>query len=330
MRVWSRLAPVLALSAGLGLGAVDHLSRGVAHARGGATPVPPSPRASLGRPAPAPDAPSPAPGLGAPFRGGRVIDGSTPHRLILFTFDDGPDHHHTPRLLDALDQEGVKAVFFLTARRIEGTTRRQRQQAEIAREIVRRGHLVGSHTLDHLQLPTLNNVEVRAQIRDAERIFERVLGGRPWLLRPPGGARSARVDGLIAERGYTTMMWNLGSGDVQVETPEAVLETWQRVFDRREREEGDGGGIVLLHDIHERSVEAFQLILDDLRARNCRLLSRGEELYDVVDDPAPFFVPRADGDPATAPAGPALPAPEWIAARQAQLRVETRRRCAPR
>lgn len=271
-----------------------------------------------------------APGLGDAFRGGRVIQGATPHRMLLFTFDDGPDVHHTPALLDSLDDEGVKAVFFLTASRMAGQTTRQRRQAQIAREIVRRGHLVGSHTLDHLELPTLGKPELRRQIRAAEDIFVEVLGGRPWLLRPPGGGRSRRVDRMIEARGYTQVLWNLGSGDVQVETPEQVLDTWRRVFDRREREDGDGGGIVLLHDIHERSVEAFTLILEDIRRRNCRLLARKEELYDVVDDLGVFFEPRSPGDPPGLEARPALPDPAVLRTRQRRLRRETRARCRAR
>lgn len=269
-----------------------------------------------------------APGLAPDLARGRVVTGATPHRLVLFTFDDGPDVWNTTRLLDSLDREGVKAVFFLTASRLLGTSRRQRRQIQVAREIVRRGHSVGSHTLDHEQLPTLSTPEVLRQVREAEDVFVRVLGARPWLLRPPGGARSTRVDEIIEDRGYTMVLWNLGAGDVQVETPEDVLDTWRRVFDRRERERGDGGGIVLLHDLHDRSVEAFSLILDDLRRRNCRLLEKDEELYDVVDDLALFFEPRWPGDPPGAHARPAMPDPEVLRARQRRLREATRARCA--
>lgn len=261
-----------------------------------------------------------------PLRDGKIITGRTPHRLILFTFDDGPDPRYTPRLLDRLDALDVKAVFFLTASRMAGNNPWERRNQEIAREIVRRGHIVGNHTLDHAQLPLLDDAAALAQVDAAEAIFERVLGGRTWLFRPPGGARSARIDRLIAERGYTQMIWNLGTGDFQVRSADDVMRVWLRVLERREREHGDRGGIVLMHDTHEWSVDAFPRMVNYLRERNCELLEQGEELYDIVDDPALFFAPRAGANPSDE-APVATPSRTILAERQRALREETARRC---
>jgi peptidoglycan/xylan/chitin deacetylase (PgdA/CDA1 family) len=266
-------------------------------------------------------------GLGEAYRDGAIITGATPHRLILFTFDDGPDRRTTPLLLDRLDEAGVRAVFFLVASRIAGTTPLERQEAAIAREIVRRGHLVGNHTRDHAQLPLLDEEHALEQIVSAEQIFERALGARPWLFRPPFGAHSQRIDGLLAERGYTTLLWNLGSGDFQVRSADEVFDTWLKVFERRELETGDRGGVILLHDTYAWSVDAFERIVSYLRARNCALLASGEELYDFVDDPAFFFVPRADAPPDTL-APPALLDQETLDARQALLRESESMRCS--
>jgi peptidoglycan/xylan/chitin deacetylase (PgdA/CDA1 family) len=258
---------------------------------------------------------------------GRIVEGGTPQRLILFSFDDGPDRRSTPLLLDRLDAVGIKAVFFLTADRIIGRSPAEREQAALAREIVARGHLVGSHTVDHLQLPLLDDEAAIAQIVGAEEIFERVLGFRPSLIRPPYGARSPRIDALLAERGYTTVLWNLGAGDFQVKTAGEVLDTFRRVLERREREQDEHGGIVLLHDTYSWSVDAFQLIYAELRARNCKLLERGEELYDIVNDFSFFFEPRAGAAPGTLAAPARLPQAVFDE-RQARLRQETAQRCS--
>jgi len=265
--------------------------------------------------------------LGARTAAGLTIHGSTPHRLILFTFDDGPERSTTPELLDRLDAAGTRAVFFMAGHRIRGENNRQREQQEIARDAVRRGHIVASHTVDHFALTSLGGESLRRQIEDNERIFEDVFGGRPWLFRPPFGLHSSRVDAYLADRGYTIVMWNLGTGDYQVNTAAEVLETWRRVFARREQQEGERGGIILLHDTHAWSVEAFTLIHRDLMARNCDLLATGEELFDVVDDVSLFFVPRGAAD-TDQPAPPAVLPPEILAARQARVREATRARCA--
>ncbi len=264
--------------------------------------------------------------LGHGLSDGMVITGATTQRMILFTFDDGPDLGTTPLLLDRLDAAGVKAVFFLIANRIAERTPRERRQAEVAHEIVRRGHMVAGHTFDHAQLPLLDNDTALAELVQSEEVFTRVFGGRPALIRPPGGARSPRIDRLLAERAYTTVLWNLGAGDFQVRTASDVYLTWRRVLKRIERDGGNRGGIIMLHDTYPWSVDAFELIYSDLMERNCRLLKRGEELFDIVDDPSVFFVPRGGAAPGTE-APPAARDPDFFRARQERLKAETARRC---
>jgi peptidoglycan/xylan/chitin deacetylase (PgdA/CDA1 family) len=283
--------------------------------------LPPAPP----RPVPEPLLPAPLQPVGERLRDGRVITGRTAHRLILFTFDDGPELTETPRLLDLLEQHGAKAVFFLTASRLQGRSDGARQARAIAREIARRGHLVGNHTVDHVQLPLQDDAGVARQVQGAEATFVEVLGERTWLLRPPGGARSPRVDRLLASWGYTQILWNLGTGDTQVFDADEIFRTWRRVLARRERESGDRGGIVLLHDLHRWSVDAFVRIAEHLEAENCRLLEEGEELWEILDDPSVFFRPRRVGPSQEAPV--VRFTPEELEARQAPLRARTRLRC---
>ena len=307
---------------------------GVVHAAANLHQPAPAPRSAaaadllLDAPAPEPLDPGPS-GLDrqTQFFGGRIIEGSTPHRLIFFTFDDGPDIRTTPLLLDRLDAVGVKAAFFLTASRIAERNGLERTQAGVAREIARRGHLIGNHTLDHRLLPALDDSEVEEQVVGAEDLFQRVLGFRPVLLRPPGGGHSPRIDALLAQRGYTTVLWNIGGGDFQVTSAREVFDTFVRVLAWRERQSGDRGGIVLLHDTYSWSVDAFQLIWAELWNRNCRFLAQGEELYDIVPDLSFFFEARAGAGP-DAVASPARLSPELLAKRQRALREEAKERCS--
>jgi peptidoglycan/xylan/chitin deacetylase (PgdA/CDA1 family) len=265
-------------------------------------------------------------GFASELKNGRIIRGATPNRMILFTFDDGPDRATTPKLLDKLDAAGVRAVFFLTGSNLRGTNVAERKNQKIARETIARGHWVASHGMNHRQLPLLSDAEVTIEVVEVEQVFQRVLGQRPWLIRPPGGAHSARVDRLLANRGYTTVLWNLGAGDFQVNKAEDVHATWRAVMERREAQ-GERGGIILLHDTYAWSVDAFQLIVNDLLARNCELLAKGEELFDFVDDPALFFQVRDAGNP-SGEASPAVMPSELLEKRQARLREETAQRCS--
>lgn len=282
-----------------------------------ATPVP--------TPAPEPEvAPTPPVAAGD----GVITTGASAHRLILFTFDDGPNLRYTEPLLDALDLADIRAVFFVTTRRFVGNLPHERQSAELVREIVRRGHIIGTHTMDHIQLPLVSNDDMRVQVDESADLIEGITGVRPIWVRPPGGSRSARVDGYLARTGFTQMLWNLGTGDFQVRSSDDVLTTFRRVLERREAEAGERGGIVLLHDIHAWSVEAFPRIVAYLDQRNCELLEQGEELFDFVDDPALFYRQRGPNEDASTVA-PLLALDEGVLeVRQARARIRAEARCA--
>ncbi len=250
---------------------------------------------------------------GLRFPGGLTIRGGTKHRALLFTFDDGPSRRTTPRLLDILDDLGITAVFFVKTESFGNGNPWEREHAEIVREIVRRGHMVGNHTETHRQLPLLRNAEIWAELAVSERKIRRAIGRMPRLIRPPGGALSERVERLLSESGYTSVMWALYAGDLEVSTPEDVVRTFFRVLERRERETGDRGGIVLLHDTKRHSLEALPRLVDALWKRNCKLLAEGEELYDIVDDLG-YFIPGYEPD-------------ETLEERQEELRERARRAC---
>jgi len=250
---------------------------------------------------------------GLRFPSGLTIPGGSKHRAILFTFDDGPSRRNTPRLLDMLDDLGIKAVFFVKSESFGNGNPWEREHAEIVREIVRRGHLVGNHTETHRQLPLLRNAEIEAELALSERKIERTIGSKPRLIRPPGGALSNRVEQLLGENGYTSVMWALYGGDLEVSTPEEVVRTFFRVLERREREVGDRGGIVLMHDTKSHSLDAVPRLVNALQKRNCQLLADGEELYDIVDDLG-YFIPGHEPD-------------ETLEERQEELRERARRAC---
>ena len=255
----------------------------------------PSPVLEPSHEEPGPDVPGVVPILdddvtGLRFPSGLTIDGGTKRRAILFTFDDGPSSRTTPQLLDLLDDLGIKALFFVTSESFGNGNPYERRHAKIVREIVRRGHLVGSHTETHRQLPLLGNAEIQAELAITERKLYRAVGRAPRLIRPPGGALSKRVERLLGELGYTSVMWAVYAGDLEAKTPEDVVRTFFRVLDRRERETGDRGGIVLMHDTKLHSIAALPRLVRALQKRNCALLERGEELYDIVDDIG-YFIP---------------------------------------
>lgn len=68
--------------------------------------------------------------------------GNPNRRAVTLTFDDGPNPHATPQILDILKRENCKATFFLIGQRAE-------EYPEIVRRILAEGHAIGGHTHKH-------------------------------------------------------------------------------------------------------------------------------------------------------------------------------------
>lgn len=254
-------------------------------------------------------------------RRGQALRGFSPHRMIHFTFDDGPNPDTTPALLDALADQGLHATFFVLGRQLVGP--RALERRALLQRLEAEGHTVAVHTYNHDDLSRLPAERIASDLGRVEAQLQATLGYLPGLVRPPFGRRSETSDATLRERGYTTVLWNLPPEE-HARTAEDILRNFSRQLDRMERHPRGPGGIVLLHDTHAESVEAFSLLADELTRRNCALLASERdgaavELWDVTDDLGPFLL---HGEP-----GAALPA-DVLEARQALARARAVERCA--
>ncbi len=121
---------------------------------------------------------------------------------VLLTFDDGPDPHDTPLLLDLLDEHGRKAVFFVIGEKV-------RRYPELAREIVRRGHELGNHTMTHPVgfLWGAGSIRTRREITGCSRAIEEATGIRPRWFRAPAGHRNWFTHPILRECGLELIGW---------------------------------------------------------------------------------------------------------------------------
>lgn len=180
---------------------------------------------------------------------------------VALTFDDGPSPEHTPRVLDLLDEAGVKATFFVIGRKAEA-------HPDLVKRIADAGHAVGVHGYAHDRLFSIRTPEVvRADLARAIQAIEAATGELPTLFRPPVGHTSPRMAKALASFDLAVIGWSVrGLDGLAGARPERVA---RRIVPRLR-----DGAIVLLHDAAERddhtpaSIEALPRILDAMRARN--------------------------------------------------------------
>ncbi len=153
---------------------------------------------------------------------------------ILLTFDDGPDSQTTPKVLDSLDKHGVKAIFFVIGEKAE-------RHPDLVREIVRRGHIVGNHTMHHSPYANfLGRKHLESEIRQADEAIEHACGIRPHLFRPPLGISTHFMAAALGHTGHKAVGWSIRSFDTRNEPRRRVLQRILRQL--------HPGAIILLHD----------------------------------------------------------------------------------
>ena len=174
----------------------------------------------------------------------RVLTGK---KLVALTFDDGPSNITTPRLLDILWEKDVPATFFMLGSQA-------RNNPDIVKRVERERHVVASHTMYHQNLPRITAAEAASDIAEARDTFNSILGHPVAYTRPPYGNIS---DTVRSATGTPLILWSVDTLDWQNRNPEMILTNVKNQV--------SDGGIILLHDIYDTSVDAVGPIIDELR-----------------------------------------------------------------
>ncbi|MGH8169203.1 MAG: polysaccharide deacetylase family protein [Steroidobacteraceae bacterium] len=172
-------------------------------------------------------------------------------REVAITVDDGPDPRITPRVLDLLDEHKAKATFFCIGERVQ-------RHAELAREMVRRGHSVENHTHRHLSyFSLLGPGGLVAEIERAQDTIGITTGQHPLFFRAPAGLRSPFLDPVLSRLGLRLASWTRRGFDTVSARAETVLGKLTHGL--------AAGDILLLHDGHAaRTAKGAPVILEVL------------------------------------------------------------------
>ena len=156
-------------------------------------------------------------------------------KLIALTFDDGPKPYvlmglrsgegvSSQSLLGLLDQQGVKATFFVMGWRLSNNADEKCRQVdggvcrEAAEEEHRRGHEIENHTYGHGDFRVMEKRYgeqwILNDIERASAIIQKITGDKPTYLRPPDWTIWPELQKKIEARGYHVMTKSTAVGPV--------------------------------------------------------------------------------------------------------------------
>ncbi len=171
---------------------------------------------------------------------------STGTKQIALTFDDGP-YKNTEKVLDLLDQYNAKATFFVVGNRVE-------YFPETIRRMVSSGHCIGNHTYSHKRLDNLSPAQVSQQLTKTNEAVKEITGGYvPQYVRPPYGFYDHNIKTID---GMPVILWTVDPGDWSLKNTQKIA---QGVI-----QNAKDGDIVILHEQLTQSVEATEIILQEL------------------------------------------------------------------
>lgn len=172
---------------------------------------------------------------------------------VWLTIDDGPTGD-TETLLDALDDRGVTATFF-----VKGSL--AAAHPELIRLIIAKGHTVANHSQTHPSgtFWCLLPAAIGFQIDSCSTALQTITGEKPGLFRAPVGMKNPFVHPILAARGLLLVGWSVRGFDSFGDVAGRVV---QRIVSRIH-----GGSIIAMHQGRGFSVTCISRVVDELLAR---------------------------------------------------------------
>lgn len=192
-----------------------------------------------------------------------ITHGDGTHKNITLTFDDAPDEVNTPKLLDILKTNDVKASFFMIGENMRGSN------IVLVKRAYDEGHLVLNHSFSHPRMTDLNATGMSAQLDRTSRRIEEITGKYPLLFRPPYGAINPLVVDVTNEHNMTTILWSMDSLDWGIDDPKPIVQIVSSKI--------QSGDIIMMH-CNSSSVGALPAIIKNLKEQGYTFVSLDEML----------------------------------------------------
>ncbi|MFG3300313.1 polysaccharide deacetylase family protein [Micromonospora chersina] len=167
------------------------------------------------------------------------------------TFDDGPSNDHTPALLNALRQNGLRATMFNEGQYAAAYPAQVRAQ-------VSAGLWVGNHSYTHPHLIQQSQSQIDSEVSRTQQAIANAGGGTPRLFRPPYGETNSTLQSVLTRYGLTQIIWDVDSQDWNGASVDAIVQANARLTN---------GQIILMHEWSANTLAAIPRIAQGLASR---------------------------------------------------------------
>lgn len=178
---------------------------------------------------------------------------------VALTFDDGPDPEYTPRILEVLARNNVRATFFLVGNKAA-------QYPGLTKEILAQGHQLGLHSQNHRYAWFSSPWTTWCEWEEVADRVEKIAGQKVNWVRPPWGTFNLVTWWWIKKHHKRIVLWNNEGHDWQIKYSAEQIAL-------RIVKKAKPGGIIVLHDsggetgAPEHTLQALEIICQHLELK---------------------------------------------------------------
>lgn len=185
-------------------------------------------------------------------------------KKIAISFDCAWGNEFTKQLLDYMDEYGVKCTFFCVSFWAE-------KYPDDLKEIIKRGHEVGTHSKTHPQMSKLNEKQIKDELEYSCGAIEKITGTKPILFRPPFGDYDDLLIETASSLNLYTIQWDVDSLDWKDLSSGDIAK---RVINKTK-----SGSIILCHNNGKHTAESLPLIFSTLKAQGYEFVKISDLIY---------------------------------------------------
>ena len=168
-------------------------------------------------------------------------------KIAYLTFDDGPTLRATPRVLDILKEENVKATFFVIGKYVKN-------HPDLVKRAYDEGHFIANHGYDHSNKKLYQSEQSFInEITSTDKEIANALGISDYcshVFRFPNGfmspdyhSKKETAAKLLKNMGYVYVDWNCLNKD-----SERKISNYQLINNLKKTSKNKGTLIILMHD----------------------------------------------------------------------------------
>ena len=177
-------------------------------------------------------------------------------KVLYLTFDEGSNDTYVKEIVSVLDQNNVKATFFLCRKYME-------MNDDLIKQMDNSGHTIANHTSHHLNMPSLATKEnfnkYLEEITSVEQTYYNITGKKMQkIYREPRGEWSYRSLQILKDLGYKTYFYSAYYLDFEedVSKEKALNELTKKVHN---------GAIYLLHPKNKGNYLALDTFIKTMK-----------------------------------------------------------------